>query len=98
MSSASATAVNSGSDGLSFASSTAGGSVAGFDTVTTDGCAEGLVLAPPPAEGDCQDGLSSARSAVVSQNGTLTTGGCAEGLVLALPPAEGDCQDNMSNY
>jgi len=41
---------------------------------------------PPPAEGDCQDGLSSARSAVVSQNGTLTTGGCAEGLVLALPP------------
>jgi len=47
LSSASATAVNSGSDGLSFARSTAGGSVAGFDTVTTDGCAEGLVLAPP---------------------------------------------------
>jgi len=66
LSSASATTVNSSSDGLSFARSTAGGPVAGFDTLTTGGCVDGLVLACPLAEHDCQDGLSSARSAVVS--------------------------------
>jgi len=48
LSSASATTVNSSSDGLSFARSTAGGYVAGLDTLTTGGCAEGLVLALPP--------------------------------------------------
>ena len=77
---ASATTVNGSSDGLPLARSTAGGAVYGSDTLTTD----------------CQDGLSSARSApVASQAGILTTGSCVEGLVFALPHAGGDCQDGL---